>query len=49
VVAWHPSDGEILKISRFALEGLVSLVMKGSLVFWVPPCILFEGVDSSQL
>jgi hypothetical protein len=27
-VAGHPSDGENLKTSKFALEGLVSLVMK---------------------
>jgi hypothetical protein len=33
-VAGHPSDEEILKTSKFALEGLVSLVLsKGSLVF----------------
>jgi hypothetical protein len=28
VVAGHPSDGENLKISKTALEGLVSLVVK---------------------
>jgi hypothetical protein len=28
VVARHPSDGEILKTSKFTLEGLVSLVIK---------------------
>jgi hypothetical protein len=27
-VAGHPSDGENLKTSKFALEGLVSLVIK---------------------
>jgi hypothetical protein len=27
-VAGHPSDGEILKTSKTALEGLVSLVIK---------------------
>jgi hypothetical protein len=27
-VAGHPSDGEILKTSKTALEGLVSLVVK---------------------
>jgi hypothetical protein len=25
------------------------LLSKGSLVFWVPPYILFEGMDGSQL
>jgi hypothetical protein len=50
VVAGHPSNGENLKTYKFALEGLVSLVLsKGSLVFWVPPYILFEGMDGSQL
>jgi hypothetical protein len=50
VVTGHPSDEENLKTSKFALEGLVSLVLsKGSLVFWVPPHILFEGMDGSQL
>jgi hypothetical protein len=49
-VTGHPSDEENLKTSKFALEGLVSLVLsKGSLVFWVPPYILFEGMDGSQL
>jgi hypothetical protein len=48
-VAGHPSDEENLKTSKFSLEGLVSLVSKGSLVFWVPPYILFEGMDGSQL
>jgi hypothetical protein len=39
-----------MKTSNFALEGLVSLVLsKGSLVFWVPPYILFEGMDGNQL
>jgi hypothetical protein len=47
VVAEYPSDEENLKTSKFALEGLVSLVIKGSLVFWVPPYILFEGMDGS--
>jgi hypothetical protein len=28
VVAGHPSDGENLKTSKLALEGLVSLVIK---------------------
>jgi hypothetical protein len=28
VVAGHPSEGENLKTSKFALEGLVSLVIK---------------------
>jgi hypothetical protein len=28
VVAGHPSDGKILKTSKTALEGLVSLVVK---------------------
>jgi hypothetical protein len=27
-IAGHPSDGEILKTSKTALEGLVSLVIK---------------------
>jgi hypothetical protein len=27
-VAWHPSDGESLKTSKAALEGLVSLVIR---------------------
>jgi hypothetical protein len=50
VVTEHPSDEENLKTSEFALEGLVSLVSsKGSLVFWVPPYILIEWVDGSQL
>jgi hypothetical protein len=49
VVAGHPSDEENPKTSKFALEGLVSLVIKGSLVFWVPPYILFEGMDGRQL
>jgi hypothetical protein len=40
VVAGHPSDGVNMKTSKFALEGLVSLVIKGSLVFWVPPYML---------
>jgi hypothetical protein len=49
-VAGHPSDEENLKTSEFALEGLVFLVLsKGSLVFWVPPYILIEWVDGSQL
>jgi hypothetical protein len=49
-VARHPSDEENLKTSEFALEGLVSLVLsKGSLVLWVPPYILIEWVDGSQL
>jgi hypothetical protein len=49
-VAGHPSDEVNLKTSEFALEGLVSLVLsKGSLVFWVPPYILIEWVDGSQL
>jgi hypothetical protein len=49
-VAEHPPDEENLKTSEFALGGLVSLVLsKGSLVFWVPPYILFEWVDGSQL
>jgi hypothetical protein len=50
VVAGHPSDEENLKTSEFALEGLASLVLsKGTLVFWVPPYILIEWVDGSQL
>jgi hypothetical protein len=37
-VAGHPSDGENLKTSKTALEGLVSLVIKkGILDFWLPP------------
>jgi hypothetical protein len=49
-VTGHPSDEENLKTSKFALEGLVSLVLsKGSLVFWVPPYILIEWMDGSQL
>jgi hypothetical protein len=49
-VAGHPSDEENLKTSKFTLKGLVSLVLsKGSLGFWVPPYILFEGMDGSQL
>jgi hypothetical protein len=48
-VAGHPSDEENPKTSKFALEGLVSQVIKGSLIFWVPPYILFEGMDGSQL
>jgi hypothetical protein len=48
--AGHPSDEENLKTSKFSLEGLVSLVLtKGSLVFWVPPYILIEWMDGSQL
>jgi hypothetical protein len=37
-VAGHPFDEENPK-----------LLSKGSLVFWVPPYILFEGMDGSQL
>jgi hypothetical protein len=49
-VAGHPSDEEKPKTSKFSLEGLISLVLsKGSLVFWVPPYIIFEGMDGSQL
>jgi hypothetical protein len=49
-VAGHPSDEENLKSSKFALEGLVSLVLSmGSLVFWVPPYILIGWMDGSQL
>jgi hypothetical protein len=49
-VAGHPSDEDIPKTSKSALEGLVSLVLsKGSLFFWVPPYILIEWVDGSQL
>jgi hypothetical protein len=49
-VAGHPSDEKNLKTSEFTLEGLVSLVLsKGSLVFWVPPYVLIEWVDGSQL
>jgi hypothetical protein len=49
-VAGHPSGEENLKTSKFALEGPVSLVLsKGSLVFWVPPYILIEWMDGSQL
>jgi hypothetical protein len=48
-VAGHPSDEENLKTSKFALESLVSLVLrKGSLVFWVPPYILIEWMDGNQ-
>jgi hypothetical protein len=36
-VAGHPSDGESLKTSKTALEGLVSLVIKGILDFRLPP------------
>jgi hypothetical protein len=36
-VAGHPSDGENLKTSKTALEGLVSLVIKGILDFLLPP------------
>jgi hypothetical protein len=36
-VAGHPSDGENLKTSKTALEGLVSLVVKGILDFRLPP------------
>jgi hypothetical protein len=36
-VARHPSDGENLKTSKTALEGLVSLVIKGILDFQLPP------------
>jgi hypothetical protein len=28
---------------------VLQLLCKGSLVFWVPPYILFEGMDDSQL
>jgi hypothetical protein len=50
VVAGHPSDEENLKTSESSLEGLVSLVLsKCSLVFWVPPYILIEWMDGSQL
>jgi hypothetical protein len=36
-VARHPSDGESLKTSKVALEGLVSeLLGKGILDFWLP-------------
>jgi hypothetical protein len=49
-VAGHPSDEENMKTSKFALEGLVSVVLcKGSLVFWVPPYIIIEWMDGSQL
>jgi hypothetical protein len=37
VVAGHPSDGENLKTSKTALEGLVSLVIKGLIDFRLPP------------
>jgi hypothetical protein len=36
-VARHPSDGENLKTFKTALERLVSLVIKGTLDFWLPP------------
>jgi hypothetical protein len=37
-VAGHPSDGESLKTSKTALEGLVSVVVgKGILDFRLPP------------
>jgi hypothetical protein len=37
-VAGHPSDGEDMKTSKSALEGLVSLVIgKGILDFRLPP------------
>jgi hypothetical protein len=37
-VAGHPSDGEDMKTSKSALEGLVSLVIrKGHLDFRLPP------------
>jgi hypothetical protein len=49
-VTGHPSVEENMKTSKFALEGLVSPVLsKGSLVFWVPPYILIEWMDGSQL
>jgi hypothetical protein len=49
-VAGHPADEEIMKTSKSAHEGLVSLLLsKGSLVFWVPPYILIEWMDGSQL
>jgi hypothetical protein len=49
-VAGYPSDEENLKTSKFALEGLLFLVLsKGSLVFWVPPYILIEWMDGSQI
>jgi hypothetical protein len=42
-IARHPSNGENLKTSKTALEGFVSLVIKGSLVIRASPYILFEG------
>jgi hypothetical protein len=36
-VAGHPSDGENLKTSKTALEGLVFLFIKGILDFRFPP------------
>jgi hypothetical protein len=36
-VAGHPTDGENLKTSKTALEGHVSLVIKGILDFRLPP------------
>jgi hypothetical protein len=49
-VVGHLSDEEIPNTSKSAIEGLVSLVLsKGSLVFWVPPYILIEWMDGSQL
>jgi hypothetical protein len=49
-VTGHPYDEENLKTSKFTLEGLVSLVLsKGRLDFWVPPYILIEWMDGSQL
>jgi hypothetical protein len=37
VVIGHPPDGENLETSKTALEGLVSLVIKGILDFQLPP------------
>jgi hypothetical protein len=36
-IVGHPSDGENLNNSKTALEGLLSLVIKGILDFRLPP------------
>jgi hypothetical protein len=41
---------KIRRLPNLPLRGLYpQLLNNGSLVFWVPPYILFEGMDGSQL